>query len=50
MNGIWTSCVSQYTLDELPMVYKPIDKIMRNIIDTVDIINVIKSVYSFKAN
>ncbi|EJO5346709.1 RtcB family protein [Clostridium botulinum] len=50
MDGVWTSCVSQYTLDESPMVYKPINEIMENIIDTVDIIDVIKPVYNFKAN
>ncbi|HCL4447781.1 TPA: RtcB family protein [Clostridium botulinum] len=50
MDGVWTSCVSQYTLDEAPMVYKPIDEIMKNIIDTVDIIDVVKPVYNFKAN
>ncbi|WMJ79326.1 RtcB family protein [Clostridium sp. MB40-C1] len=50
MNGVWTSCVSQYTLDESPMVYKPIDEIMENVIDTLDVISVIKPVYNFKAN
>ncbi|WP_207731357.1 RtcB family protein [Clostridium botulinum] len=50
MDGVWTLCVSQYTLDEAPMVYKAIDEIMKNIIDTVDVIDVIKPVYNFKAN
>ncbi|NFC28013.1 hypothetical protein EXM98_02900 [Clostridium botulinum] len=50
MDGVWTSCVSQYTLDEAPMVYKPIDEIMKNIIDTVNVIDVIKPAYNFKAN
>ena len=35
--------------DESPMVYKPIEEIMENIKDTVEVIDVIKPVYNFKA-
>jgi RNA-splicing ligase RtcB len=49
MNGIYTSSVSQSTLDECPMAYKPIDEILSNITDTVHVANVIKPVYNFKA-
>lgn len=50
MKGIYTSCVSTSTIDESPMVYKPMKEIINNINDTVDIIDVIKPIYNFKAN
>lgn len=49
MKGIWTSSVSAATIDESPMVYKPMEAIVSNIGDTVDIVDVIKPVYNFKA-
>jgi len=49
MNGIWTTSVSESTIDEAPMVYKPMESIIENIKDTVEIIDVIKPVYNFKA-
>ena len=49
MKGIYTSCVSRGTIDESPMVYKPMDEIMENIKDTVDIVSIIKPIYNFKA-
>ncbi|MCM1990241.1 RtcB family protein [Oceanirhabdus seepicola] len=49
MNGIYTTSVSKSTLDEAPMVYKPMEEIVKNIHDTVDIIDVIKPIYNFKA-
>lgn len=49
MNGIYTTCVSRGTIDESPMVYKPMEEIIKNIKDTVDIVSVIKPVYNFKA-
>lgn len=50
MAGIYTTSVCTSTIDESPMVYKPMEEIMRNVADTVDIIEVIKPVYNFKAN
>ena len=50
MDGIWTTSVCQSTIDESPMVYKPIEEIKENIKDTVDIERIIKPVYNFKAN
>lgn len=50
MKGIWTSCVQASTIDEAPMVYKPMDEIVENVKDTVDITDIIKPVYNFKAN
>ena len=37
------------TLDEAPMAYKPKDEILANIQDTVSVENIIKPVFNFKA-
>ena len=50
MNSIWTSRVSNATIDESPMAYKPMESIIENIKDTVEIAKIIKPVYNFKAN
>lgn len=50
MKGIYSTSIMQSTIDESPMVYKPIEEIMENIKDTVDIIDVIKPIYNFKAH
>lgn len=49
MDGVYTTSVSEATIDECPQAYKPMDEIIGNIKDTVDIIDVIKPVYNFKA-
>lgn len=49
MQGIYTESVNEGTKDESPMAYKPKDEIIGNIKDTVNIVNVIKPVYNFKA-
>lgn len=50
MDGIFTTSVGVDTLDEAPMVYKPMDEIVENIKDTVEIEKIIKPVYNFKAS
>lgn len=50
MKGIYTTSVNPGTLDESPMAYKPADEIIRQIEPTVDIIEVIKPIYNFKAS
>jgi len=50
MDGIYTTSVNQSTLDEAPMAYKPIEEIIENIKDTVEIIDIIKPIYNFKAS
>jgi tRNA-splicing ligase RtcB (3'-phosphate/5'-hydroxy nucleic acid ligase) len=50
MRGIYSTSVTQNTLDESPMAYKPIQEIIDNIKDTVDIIDIIRPIYNFKAN
>ena len=49
MQGIYTTSVSEQTLDECPMAYKSLDDIAGNIGDTAEIIEVIKPIYNFKA-
>lgn len=49
MNGIYTTSVNAQTLDECPMAYKSIDDIVNNIGDTVEINEIIKPIYNFKA-
>ena len=50
MKGIYTTSVNSGTLDECPMVYKPIEEIVSQIHDTVEIVKVIKPIYNFKAS
>lgn len=50
MDGIFTTSVSAETLDEAPMVYKPMEEIIQNIAPTIDILEIIKPVYNFKAS
>lgn len=50
MEGIFTTSVSQSTIDESPMAYKPMDEIVANIQDTVEITAIIKPIYNFKAS
>lgn len=49
MEGIYTTCVVQDTLDESPMAYKSITEIVTQIEPTVQIVERIKPVYNFKA-
>lgn len=49
MQGIYTTSVSEETIDEAPMVYKSADVIKNDIKDTVNILRVIKPIYNFKA-
>lgn len=50
MEGIFTTSVSRDTIDEAPFAYKPSKKIVEQIADTVDVVEVIKPVYNFKAS
>ena len=49
MKGIYTTSVSASTLDESPMAYKSLEDIIGVIKDTVDVIEVMKPVFNFKA-
>ena len=50
MQGIYTTSVSESTIDEAPMAYKSIDEIIDVIRDSVDIIDIMKPIYNFKAS
>ena len=49
MQGVYTTSVNAGTLDESPMAYKSLDDIIDVIGETVDVIEVMKPVYNFKA-
>ena len=49
MEGIYTTSISKDTLDEAPMAYKSIDDIIDVIKESVDIIEIMKPIYNFKA-
>lgn len=50
MEGIYTTSVNENTLDESPMAYKSLSDIVDVIGESVEIIDVIKPVYNFKAS
>lgn len=50
MDGIYTTSLSKNTLDEAPFAYKPMDEIIANIQDAVEINKIIKPIYNFKAS
>ena len=49
MTGIFTTSVGSGTLDECPMAYKPMEAITGCIGDTVEITEIIRPIYNFKA-
>ena len=50
MKDVYTTSVMRSTLDEAPMAYKPIEEIIANVEDTVEIIDIIKPIYNYKAH
>ena len=50
MEGIYTTSINEYTLDEAPMAYKSMDEILKYLDETVKDIEIIKPVYNFKAS
>lgn len=50
MKGIYTTSVNESTLDEAPMAYKSLENIIDVIRDSVEIIDIMKPVYNFKAS
>ena len=50
MEGIYTTSVNEKTLDEAPMAYKSLEDIIDVIEESVDIIEIMKPIYNFKAN
>ncbi len=49
MEGIYSTSINKSTLDEAPMAYKAIDDIISDIADCVEIIDILKPIYNFKA-
>ena len=49
MKNVYSSSVCSSTLDEAPMAYKPMQSIVDAIQETVDIQNIIRPIYNFKA-
>ncbi len=49
MAGVYTTSVSEATIDEAPMAYKSLEDIIGVISDSVDVIEVLKPIYNFKA-
>ena len=50
MKGIYTTSINENTLDEAPMAYKSLDDIIDVIKESVDVIDVMKPIYNFKAS
>lgn len=49
MKNVFSTSVKESTLDEAPDAYKPMKEIINNIKDTVEIVEIIKPIYNFKA-
>lgn len=49
MEGIYTTSVNEMTIDEAPMAYKSLEDIIDVIRESVDVIEVLKPIYNFKA-
>ncbi|MBP3475084.1 MAG: RtcB family protein [Lachnospiraceae bacterium] len=50
MAGVYTTSVNEATLDEAPMAYKSLEDIIDVIRESVDVIDVMKPIYNFKAS
>ena len=50
MKGVYTTSVNDSTLDEAPMAYKSLDDIIDVIRDSVDVVDILRPVYNFKAS
>lgn len=50
MKGIYTTSVNEGTLDEAPMAYKSLEDIIDVIADSVNVVEVMKPIYNFKAS
>ncbi len=50
MEGVFTTSINERTLDEAPMAYKSLEDIIDVIRESVDVIDVMKPIYNFKAS
>jgi len=49
MEGVYSTCVTEKTLDESPMAYKKLEDILNAVQQTVDVVEIMKPMYNFKA-
>ena len=49
MKGIFSTSVNNSTLDEAPQAYKPMNEIINAMDDAVEVLEIIKPIYNFKA-
>jgi RNA-splicing ligase RtcB len=50
MEGIYSTCINNLTLDECPLAYKETEDIINSLEPTATILKRIKSVFNFKAD
>ena len=50
MKGIYTTSVNERTIDEAPMAYKALEDIIDVIRESVDVVEILKPIYNFKAS
>lgn len=50
MQGIYTTSVNEATLDEAPFAYKSLEDILESIQESVDVLEILKPIYNFKAS
>ena len=50
MEGIYSTSIKLSTIDEAPMAYKKLEDILENIADSIEVQEVIKPIYNFKAH
>ena len=50
MAEVYTTSVNEYTLDEAPMAYKSLEDIIDVIRESVDVVDVMKPIFNFKAS
>ncbi len=49
MKGIYSTSINEHTLDEAPMAYKSLEDIIGVVRESVDVIEILKPIYNFKA-
>ena len=49
MEGVYSTTVNEFTIDESPFAYKPAQEIIQLLEPTVEIVDIIKPIYNFKA-
>jgi len=50
MEGIYTTCINEGTIDESPMAYKDPEQVLKDSQDTIEVIKRITPLYNFKAS